>query len=121
MEQIVDGVNILVEDENEPVNTIPEETPVETPATPEAPIADGEAKKLVVDPKMYVYFDCEFTKLERGAQLLSIGLSDAEGHSFYAEFNDYDMSEITEWVFTNVLKKMVNPPTVLEGDHWSMK
>lgn len=113
MEQVIDGVNVIVDDANADVNTI-DDTPVES-TEPSGP------KKLTVDPKMYVYFDCEFTKLERGAQLLSIGLSDAEGHSFYAEFNDYDMSEITEWVFTNVLKKMVNPPTVLEGDHWSMK
>ena len=111
MEQIVDGVNILVDDENEPVNTIVDETPV----------ADGEPKKLVVDPKMYVYFDCEFTGLTRDAQLLSIGLCDAEGHSFYAEFTDYDMQVISEWVFKNVLQKMSNPTTVLEGDHWQIK
>lgn len=119
MEQVIDGVNVIVEEENGPVNTITEEAPVET--TTNSPVADGEPKKLVVDPKMYVYFDCEFTGLYREAQLLSIGLCDAEGHSFYAEFTDYDMQQVSEWVFKNVLQKMSNPTTVLEGDHWQIK
>ena len=119
MEQVIDGVNVIVEEENGPVNTITEEAPVET--TTNSLVADGEPKKLVVDPKMYVYFDCEFTGLYREAQLLSIGLCDAEGHSFYAEFTDYDMQQVSEWVFKNVLQKMSNPTTVLEGDHWQIK
>ena len=110
MEQIIDGVNVIVETEEAPVET-----------TTNSPVADGEPKKLVVDPKMYVYFDCEFTGLYREAQLLSIGLCDAEGHSFYAEFTDYDMQQVSEWVFKNVLQKMSNPTTVLEGDHWQIK
>lgn len=122
MEQIIDGVNVIVDDPAEAVNTITDEPIIVTPET-EAPTepADNTPKRLVVDPKMYVYFDCEFTGLQRDTQLLSIGLCDAEGHSFYAEFNDFDMQMVDEWVFANVLKKMINPVTVLEGDHWQMK
>ena len=39
MEQVIDGVNVIVEEENEAVNTTTE-TPVETPTTPEVPIAN---------------------------------------------------------------------------------
>ena len=123
MIQNINGVNVFVDDgaPTDEVNTVIETVNVNSAEPATETVTDNGDKKLVIDPKMYVYFDCEFTKLERDAQLLSIGLCDAEGHSFYAEFTDYNMSEITDWVFANVLKKMVNPPTVLTGDHWTMR
>lgn len=123
MIQNINGVNVFVDDDapTDEVNTVIETVTVNSAEPATETVTDDGDKKLVIDPKMYVYFDCEFTKLERDAQLLSIGLCDAEGHSFYAEFTDYNMSEITDWVFANVLKKMVNPPTVLTGDHWTMR
>lgn len=95
-----------------------EVSPTES-SDPEA--ASNPTKHFVVDPKMYVYFDMEFTGLLRDADLLSIGLCDSEGHSFYAEFNDFNYTKVSPWVFENVLQRMVNPQTVLEGDHWAMR
>ena len=89
MEQIIDGVNVIVETEEAPVET-----------TTNSPVADGEPKKLVVDPKMYVYFDCEFTGLYREAQLLSIGLCDAEGHSFFTYRSSRCLSSISLYRFS---------------------
>ena len=121
MIQNIDGANVIVDDPDQGAVNISGEIVGDDTITNQVVSTPDEPKKLTIDPKMFVYFDCEFTKLERDAQLLSIGLCDAEGHSFYAEFTDYAMSEISDWVFTNVLKKMVNPPTLLQGDHWTMR
>lgn len=42
---------------------------------------------------MYICFDTEFTGLHKDTTLISIGLIDEYGESFYAEFNDYDKSQ----------------------------
>lgn len=97
------------------------ESPAETPNTTTEETAVEVDKNFIVDPRMYVYVDTEFTGLKKDAELLSIGLCDAEGHSFYAEFIDFNYSSCSEFVFKNVLCKMVNPPTVLKGDHWTLK
>lgn len=90
----------------------------ETPAQKEEPPVTGG--RFLIDPRMYLYFDMEFTSLTRDADLISIGLCDAEGHSFYAEFNDFDYNKVNSWVFENVCKRMVRPKTNLLGDHWEM-
>lgn len=109
-----------VEEQVGEVPTAPE--PAETVESPETnESSEQNPKHFEVSPKMYVYFDMEFTGLVRDADLLSIGLCDAEGHSFYAEFNDFNYTKISPWVFENVLKRMVNPQSILEGDHWSMR
>ena len=74
-----------------------------------------------INPRMYIYVDMEFTTLERDADYISIGLCDAEGHSFYGEFNDFSLSKVSEWTFKNVCQKLVNPRTELQGDHWQMR
>ena len=50
-----------------------------------------------------VWFDTEFTGLHKNTTLISIGLVSEEGHTFYAEFTDYDKKQITPWLETNVL------------------
>lgn len=75
----------------------------------------------ILNPDIYIYVDMEFTGLRRDASLISIALCTAQGHSFYAEFTDFDYSQITPWILENVLKYTVNPPTHLEGDHWTMR
>lgn len=75
----------------------------------------------VINPDIYVYFDMEFTGLRKDASLISIGLCTAQGHSFYAEFVDFDFTKVTPWILDNVLKELTNPPTHLEGDHWTMR
>jgi len=53
-----------------------------------------------------VFFDTEFTGLHQKTTLISIGLIAETGESFYAEFTDYDKSQIDEWLQTNVIDNL---------------
>lgn len=55
---------------------------------------------------MKVFFDTEFTGLHKNTTLISIGLVDEYGRSFYAEFNDYDKSQVTDWIKENVINNL---------------
>ena len=55
---------------------------------------------------MNIYFDTEFTGLEPGCELISIGCVAETGEKFYAEFTDYDISKCSDWVKENVLKNL---------------
>lgn len=52
---------------------------------------------------MKVFFDTEFTGLHQNTTLMSIGLVDELGRSFYAELNDYDESQVDDWITENVI------------------
>ncbi len=52
---------------------------------------------------MKVFFDTEFTGLHRNTTLISIGLVSEDRRTFYAEFNDYDRSQLNDWLRHNVL------------------
>lgn len=54
-----------------------------------------------------VYFDTEFTGLQKGTELISIGLVDEDGNTFYAELNDYDKDMITPWLQENVVDNLL--------------
>lgn len=54
-----------------------------------------------------VFFDTEFTGLHQNTTLISIGLISECGKTFYAELNDYDKSQIDEWINKNVVEKLV--------------
>lgn len=56
---------------------------------------------------MKVFFDTEFTGLHQNTTLISIGLVSEDGRTFYAELNDYDISQIDEWLETNVIKNLL--------------
>lgn len=56
---------------------------------------------------MKVYFDTEFTGLHKGTTLISIGLISEDGDEFYAEFNDFDESQVNDWIKENVLDHLV--------------
>ena len=45
---------------------------------------------------MKIFFDTEFTGLHKGTELISIGMVDEVGRTFYAEFNDYDKNQIED-------------------------
>lgn len=55
---------------------------------------------------MKIFFDTEFTGLHAGTTLLSLGLISEDNKKFYAEFNDYDESQINEWIKDNVVAHM---------------
>jgi hypothetical protein len=55
---------------------------------------------------MKVFFDTEFTGLHQNTTLISIGMVSEDGKTFYAEFTDYDKTQVDEWLQTNVIDKL---------------
>lgn len=53
-----------------------------------------------------IFFDCEFTGLQKNTDLISIGIIDEDGNSFYAEFNDYKKELVTDWIQKNVIDNL---------------
>ena len=53
-----------------------------------------------------IYVDTEFTGLRKDATLISIGLISKDYRTFYAEFNDYDESQVNDWIRENVLSHL---------------
>ncbi|MGX4584045.1 3'-5' exoribonuclease domain-containing protein [Paenibacillus chitinolyticus] len=56
---------------------------------------------------MKVFFDTEFTGLHQNTTLISIGLISEDGKTFYAEFTDYDKSQVDDWLQTNVINNLI--------------
>jgi len=56
---------------------------------------------------MNIYFDLEFTGLHQNTTPISIGLISDDNKSFYAEFTDYDVSQVDEWIQTNVIENLL--------------
>ena len=73
------------------------------------------------DRTCYVYFDTEFTGLRKDTSLISIGLVNSEGDTFYAEFTDYKIEQVDHWIANNVIANLTHPNTILEGKHWTMQ
>ena len=55
---------------------------------------------------MKVFFDTEFTGLHKDTTLISIGLVDENGRTFYAEFSDYYEVQCDQWIYDNVIKHL---------------
>ena len=55
---------------------------------------------------MKIFFDTEFTGLHKDTTLISIGLIDENGRTFYAEFTDYDESQCDDWIKENVINHL---------------
>ena len=53
-----------------------------------------------------LFFDTEFTGLHQYTTLISIGLVSEDGHSFYAEFTDYDKKQVNSWIKTHVISNL---------------
>ena len=56
--------------------------------------------------KTKIFFDTEFTGLHQGTTLISLGAISECGKTFYAEFTDYDKSQIDDWLKENVISKL---------------
>lgn len=55
-----------------------------------------------------VFYDMEYTRQHYNATSISIGLVDMHtDDKFYAEFVDYDRSQVDEWLIKNVLNLLV--------------
>ncbi len=50
-----------------------------------------------------VFLDTEFTGLTQRSSLISLGLVTEAGHSFYAEFTDFDRQQLEPWQVEHVL------------------
>jgi hypothetical protein len=50
--------------------------------------------------------DSEFTGLHQKTSLISIGLIAENNRTFYAEFNDYDKTQIDEWLKINIIDNL---------------
>jgi hypothetical protein len=53
-----------------------------------------------------IFLDTEFTGLHQNSTLISLGMVAETGEKFYAEFADYDKSQLTDWLQENVIKKL---------------
>lgn len=52
---------------------------------------------------MKLFLDTEFTGLHQATTLISLGIVSDDGRVFYAEFNDYDKSQVDDWILENVI------------------
>ena len=51
-----------------------------------------------------LFYDMEFTRKHQLTTSISIGMVSSDGSKeFYAEFNDYDYSQVDQWLQTNVI------------------
>ena len=55
---------------------------------------------------MNIFFDTEFTGLHQETTLISIGCVAETGEAFYAILNDYDKSQVDEWIQENVIANL---------------
>ncbi len=53
-----------------------------------------------------IFFDTEFTGLHQNTTLISIGLISECGKTFYAEFADYDKTQLDEWLKKNIIANL---------------
>lgn len=61
----------------------------------------------------------EFTGLHQHTTLISIGIVSDCGKSFYAELNDYDQSQVDDWLKENVIAKLrFSPPEQGEDEYF---
>lgn len=59
-----------------------------------------------MEEKLKVFYDAEFTGLHKNTTPISIGLVSESGAYFYAEFTDYDTSQVTDWIEENVIQNL---------------
>lgn len=53
-----------------------------------------------------IFFDTEFTGLHKDTSLISIGLISEDNKCFYAEFSDYDETQVNDWIQDNVINNL---------------
>ncbi len=57
---------------------------------------------------MKVFFDTEFTGLHQNTTLISIGMVAEDGRELYCELNDYDKTQVDDWIEKNVISNLYN-------------
>jgi hypothetical protein len=64
---------------------------------------------------MKLFFDTEFTGLHKNTTLISIGIVDENGRKFYGILDDYDKSQIDDWLEDNVIKYLEPDTATIVG------
>jgi hypothetical protein len=67
-----------------------------------------------------LFLDTEFTGLHKNTTLISLGIVSECGKTFYAEFNDYDESQVDDWIRDNVIKNLLMSAPNLDEDEYYM-
>lgn len=67
---------------------------------------------------MKIFFDTEFTGLHKNTTLISIGLVDENGRTFYAEFLGYNSNQVDDWIKENVITNLKYSTCI---DNWCNK
>lgn len=57
--------------------------------------------------KTTIWFDTEFSGLHKNTTPISIGLISDTNKTFYAEFEDFDKSQVDEWIQNNVINNLI--------------
>jgi hypothetical protein len=57
--------------------------------------------------KKLLFFDFEFTGLHKKTTPISLGIVSDTGETFYAEWTDYDKSQVDDWLQENVLDNLL--------------
>lgn len=65
---------------------------------------------------MKIFFDTEFTGLHKNTTLISLGMIDEFGRTFYAEFTDYDESQCDDWIKEHVINNLLYKHFDKEGE-----
>lgn len=55
---------------------------------------------------MRLFFDTEFTGLHKNTTLISIGIVSEDRRTFYCELNDYNESQVNDWIRENVIANL---------------
>ena len=72
---------------------------------------------------MNVYFDTEFTGLQKDTTLISIGCIDENERTFYAELTDYDKKQVNDWIQENVIDNLIlgkKPDIKIENNNYEI-
>ena len=64
-----------------------------------------------------IFLDSEFTGLHQKTTLISLGLMSDLGNTFYAEFTDYDKTQVDDCVQKNVINSLVLKNWDVEVDY----
>lgn len=54
-----------------------------------------------------LFFDLEFTGLHQKTTPISIGIVSESGKTFYAEFSDFEKSQVDDWIEENVINNLL--------------
>lgn len=69
---------------------------------------------------MKIFLDTEFTGLHQRTTLISLGMVSEDGRTFYAELNDYDITQVDDWIQKNVIDNLrFSAPDENEDEHFT--